>query len=90
MFVHRKKNRSGTVSVVVVDKHGGKFKELHTVGIGSAPEEVDELCHQGRVWIKNHLGIQELDFGGADRKSNEIEQAKTFLDNVDAVLLNGA
>ena len=33
MFVRKKKNRSGTTSVVVVDKHGGKFKELHTVGI---------------------------------------------------------
>lgn len=34
MFVRKKKNRSGTTSIVVVDKHGGKFKELHTVEDG--------------------------------------------------------
>lgn len=90
MFVRRKKNRSGTVSVVVVDKHGGKFKELHTVGIGVSAEEVEDLCRQGKLWIKRHLGIQELDFEDAGRKTEEIQQAEKFLSNVDAVLLNGA
>lgn len=90
MFVRRKKNRSGSVSVVVVDKHGGKFKELHTVGIGNTPEELDELCRKGHKWIQSHLGIMELDFGGADRKSEEIASAHRFLDNVDSILLNGA
>ena len=90
MFVRRKKNRSGSVSVVVVDKHGGKFKELHTVGIASSPEEVDELSRQGQVWIKDHLGIQELDFDGADKKLEEMVTATKFLDNVDSILLNGA
>lgn len=90
MFVRRKKNRSGSVSVVVVDKHGGKFKELHTIGIASSPEEVNELTRQGKVWIKNHLGIQELDFDGADRKHEELAAATRFLDNVDSILLNGA
>lgn len=90
MFVRRKKNRSGSVSVVVVDKHGGKFKELHTIGIASTPEEVEELSRQGQSWIKNHLGIQELDFEGADRKHEELAAATKFLDNVDSILLNGA
>lgn len=90
MFVRRKKNRSGSVSVVVVDKHGGKFKELHTVGIGNTPEELDELCRKGHKWIQSHLGIMELDFDGADRKSEEIASAHRFLDNVDSILLNGA
>ena len=78
------------MSVVVVDKHGGKFKELHTVGIGNTPEELDELCRKGHKWIQSHLGIMELDFDGADRKSEEIASAHRFLDNVDSILLNGA
>ncbi len=44
MFVRKKKNRSGSTSVVVVDKHGGKFKELHTVGIGREEHEIEQLC----------------------------------------------
>lgn len=90
MFVRRKKNRSGTTSVVVVDKHGGKFKELHTVGVGKSEDEVEELCRQGRNWINNRLGVLELDFEGADLKAEEIEAAEKFLDNVDSILLNGA
>ena len=40
MFVRRKKNRSGSISIVMVDKHGGKFKEqLHTVGIAADESE---------------------------------------------------
>ena len=90
MFVRRKKNRSGTTSVVVVDKHGGKFKELHTVGVSCDEAEIDRLCRKGREWIKSHLGIQELDFEGPERKERELQTAEAVLSNVDAILLNGA
>lgn len=90
MFVRRKKNRSGTTSVVVVDKHGGKFKELHVVGIGKTSDEVEGLCVQGEKWIKDHLGILELDFEGAEQKADEVVAAEKFLNNVESILLNGA
>ena len=90
MFVRKKKNRSGSTSVVVVDKHGGKFKELYTVGIGRDVVEVDALCSQGREWIKHHQGIQELDFEGMGRKDTERAQAEQVLDNINGILLNGA
>ena len=35
MFVRKKKNRSGTISVVVVDKSRGKFREVKKFGVGS-------------------------------------------------------
>lgn len=90
MFVRRKKNRSGTTSVVVVDKHDGKFKELHTIGVSCNDEEIEHLCLEGRKWIKSHLGIQELDFEGSERRSRELEAAEAMLSNVDSILLNGA
>ena len=90
MFVRKKKNRSGTTSVVVVDKHGGKFKELHTIGVSCDDAEIDRLCHEGREWIKSHLGIRELDFEGHERKDREREAAEQMLSNVDSILLNGA
>lgn len=40
MFVRKKKNRSGTTSVVVVDKHSGKFKELHTAGVSNTQKNI--------------------------------------------------
>ena len=90
MFVRRKKNRSGTTSVVVVDKQGGKFKELHTVGVSCHETEIDRLCLEGREWIKSHLGIRELDFDGSESKDREREAAEEMLSNVDSILLNGA
>lgn len=90
MFVRKKKNRSGTTSIVVVDKHGGKFKELHTVGIATDDKEIEKLAAHGREWIKRHLGILEIDFDGAGRKTLEMEYANAMLDNIDSVLLNGA
>ncbi len=90
MFVRKKKNRSGTTSVVVVDKHGGKFKELHTVGIASSDEEIEKLCVQGKAWIDSYLGVQELDFDGPKCKDEELRAAETMLGNVESILLNGA
>ena len=76
--------------MAVVDKHGGKFKELHTIGVAYAEDEITQLCQQGEVWIKNHLGILELDFDEPALKSKEIKAAENMLDNVDSILLNGA
>lgn len=90
MFIRKKKNRSGSISVVVVDKHGGKFKELHTVGIAHSEEEALRLIAKGKKWIDTHLGIQRIDFDGADKKADELTLAERFLDQVDSVLLNGA
>ena len=90
MFVRKKKNRSGTISVVVVDKHGGKFKELHTIGVAHDKQEADTLCEEGKRWINTYLGIQVIDFEEPDRKEEEKAKAQAMLDNIDSVLLNGA
>lgn len=90
MFVRRKKNKSGTVSIVVVDKHEGKFKELHTVGIAHSEEEIASLCAKGKQWIDNHMGQQTIDFDNCIRKDMEIKAAESMLDNIDSILLNGA
>lgn len=90
MFVRKKKNRSGTTSIVVVDKHGGKFKELYTVGIAHNENEVDSLCAKGRQWIDDHLGQLAIDFEGHTMKEQEVKTAESMLSNIDSILLNGA
>ncbi len=74
----------------MVDKHGGKFKELHTVGVSCNEAEIEQLCYRGREWIKSHLGIQELDFEGPERKNRERETTEAVLSNIDSILFNGA
>ena len=90
MFVRKKKNRSGSTSVVVVDKHGGKFKELYTIGVSGDETEIENLYKEGHKWIKNHLGMLELDFQGPIIREQELETNETVLNNIDSILLNGA
>ena len=61
MFVRKKKNRSGTVSVVVADKSSGKFKELKTIGVSSDPDEIARLEVKARQWIEGYSGQQTFD-----------------------------
>lgn len=60
------------------------------MGIGHDDDEVATLCQQGHDWISRHLGILELDFDGEEKKAAERQYTQIVLDNVDAVLLNGA
>ena len=62
MFVRKKKNRSGTVSVVIADKSSGKFKELKTIGVSSDPDEIARLEVKARQWINEYSGQLTLDF----------------------------
>ena len=89
MFVRKKKNRSGSTNVVVVDKHGGKFKELHIIGIGHDVAEIETLCAEGQKWIKKHIGMLELDFQGPTIKEQEVKADETVLNNIDSIVLNG-
>ena len=60
MFVRKRKNRSGTTSVVVIDKSGGSFRELKTIGVSSDDKEITALCLAGKRWIAAHCGKRDM------------------------------
>jgi len=62
MFVRKKKNKSGIISVQVIDKSSGKYKVIKTIGSSSNPNEIKLLIIKANQWIKSYLGQQELDF----------------------------
>jgi hypothetical protein len=62
MYVRKKKNRSGTVSVVVVSKCSGKYKEIKSFGSTNSAEEAEDLCNEAQRWISAYAGQEELDF----------------------------
>jgi len=62
VFVRKKKNRSGVVSVQIIDKSSGGYRMLKTIGSSADETEVDRLFEEGRQWIKNRTGIREFDF----------------------------
>ena len=58
MFVRKKRNRSGTIIVVVVIKTHGKFKEIHNLGTVKTESEADALNFEGKRWISRKGGKQ--------------------------------
>lgn len=87
MFVRKKTNRSGTISIVVVSKAHGKFIEVKKFGVAKSSEEADELFQKAQLWLRTHDGQRELDFD--DRRGREVEETERVVDNMDSVLING-
>ena len=52
MFVHRKKHRSGHVSIIVMDKSSGKLREVKNFGVAKSDSEADELYFKAKQWIR--------------------------------------
>lgn len=83
MYIKRKKNRSGTTSIVVVDKSSGKYKELISVGTSANPEELEKIYKTAQQWIKDKAGLIEIDF------NDHHLQTEKFLNQIEQLLING-
>jgi len=62
MFVRKKPNKSGLISIQVIDKSRGRFNVIRTIGASADPVEVEKLVQQARRFIQEQTGIQDLDF----------------------------
>ena len=89
MFVRKKKNRSGTTSIVVADKSQGRFCELKTIGVSSDENEIADFYQQGKLWIATHCGDRDM-FAEAEKEREENQVVEYLLSNVENILLNGA
>ena len=94
MFIKRKKNRSGTVSIVVAEKKSGYYKELTTMGIARTQEEIDSLITKGRKWMdaEQERHHPRLDLFGEERKKcyAELLSAEQMLSCITNISINGA
>jgi ribosomal protein S24E len=93
MYVRKKRNKSGSISVVIVDKSSGRYVEIRTIDISSKATEIDDLVKQGQVWIRKQEGLTypRLDLFGEESllKHNELAATEQVLSNISNVLING-
>ena len=68
MFLRKKPNKSGSISIQIIVKRHGKFKVVKSIGSGGTEQEVEKL------WF---LGKQEL--GRLTNQSNLFESQQDFL-----------
>lgn len=88
MFIRKKKNRSGTTSIVVVEKRKGIYHEIVTIGTSKDIQELESLHLKGRKWISSHTGEQDI-FEVHDKAIEEKQVTEYLLSNVENILLNG-
>lgn len=88
MFVRKKKNPSGIISVQVIDKTYGKYKLLKTIGSSSDADTIESLYKQGKQWISsNYVGLDI--FEQATKENEEKQVTEYLLSNVENILING-
>ena len=79
MFIRKKKNPSGVISIQVIDKSNRKYKVIKTIGSSSNPQEINYLFNKGKQWIKNCIGQTELNFNNSNNATLEL------LDNIEQI-----
>lgn len=62
MFVRKKKNKSGVISIQVIDKSSGKYQVVKTIGSSGCPAEIDQLFQKGHDYIQTYQGQQTINY----------------------------
>ncbi|TCC96402.1 transposase, partial [Pedobacter frigidisoli] len=88
MFVRKKKNRSGTTSIVVAVKVQGKFKEVKTIGVSRDEAEIERFYKEGKIWADNQVKGEGL-FEQHTQETDEAYVTNLLLSNIENILHNG-
>ncbi len=78
MFVRKKKNKSGTISVQIISKERGMFRVVKTVGCSGDPDEIEKFILEAKNQI-NHPASQLPLFSIMTETDTAIEN---FLENM--------
>lgn len=80
MFLRKLKNRSGSISVQIISKSGGKYKVVKTIGSGRTEQEIQKL---------EFLGKQELERLSMQPKLF-VSKTDTIVDSIFELLSNAS
>jgi transposase len=72
MFVRKKPNKSGLISVQVIEKSRGKYKVVKTIGSSKDISKVEILVSEGKRYARELMGLQEIDFADHKRVFEEV------------------
>lgn len=88
MYLRKKPNRSGSTSVVVIEKRNSKCYYLKTMGVSSDVQVIDDLYLQGKKWILEQKGERDMFFEHTRQEEEKII-VEGLLNKVEHILLNG-
>jgi len=84
MFIRQKPNKSGAVSIQIIDKSSGKYKVLKTVGSSKNPYEIKALLDEAKHQMRELTGQGVLNF-----EVNEKELIDLFFNGLNEIKLVG-
>ena len=90
MFVREKKNKSGTVSIQIIDKSSGSYRVAKTVGTSSDPDEITYLRKKAYSIIPTLIGQTSIDFWSEStkdfvRKLREVKTSQVAVDGPERI-----
>jgi transposase len=88
MYVRKKRNPSGVVSVQIIDKSMGRYRVVRTIGSSSDASTIESLYLEGKKWISSYMGEQDI-FEIYNKAIEERQVTEYLLSNVENILLNG-
>ncbi|MGX5856555.1 IS1634 family transposase [Dyadobacter jiangsuensis] len=83
MFVRKKNNKSGVVSIQVLEKRDGRSILIKTIGSSADAGKIEELLKQGRAYIASFAGQQLLQF------DNEKQLVDAYFNSLHSLRLVG-
>lgn len=60
MFLRKKPNRSGSISIQIIQKIGGKYKLIKSIGSSKNEQEIQKLWFLGKQEIERLSSQSEL------------------------------
>ena len=78
MFIRKKQNKSGSLSVQIISKAGGKYKVIKSIGCGKTEQEVQKLLFIAREELERMKGQTKL---FVSQKDTSIEAVFASLSN---------
>jgi transposase len=85
MFVRQKKNKSGVISIQIIDKSSGKYKVVKTIGSSHDRTIVEQLYIQAKQELRTIQGQQQFNF----EINKEKDLVDTFFNAIDDFKLSG-
>ena len=80
MFLRKKKNKSGSISVQIISKSGGKYKVVKTIGSAKTEQEIQKLWYLGKQELER-LSMQPKLF---------VPETDTIVDSIFETLSNAS
>ncbi|NME73050.1 IS1634 family transposase, partial [Flammeovirga aprica] len=87
MFLRKKKNKSGSISIQVISKSSGTYKVEHSFGASKDPKILQQLEQEALSWIQKKTKQKELDFTNESNIANQVLEGISELKSVGISLL---